>query len=324
MKPKVSKFNSTSRVKKKNSNQAVRLSNFPPEMLQQIVKNLKFNETIQLRSTCRLMKDIVDHERKIEFIRWKASVQPDRTFVVNRFTEKGFFPPILHWFINRNEALADTFHDNRALLQFYRQAQDNFDEISMKTLFLCTMFDMLSKLSDGVEKHRTWRTCLSLSYSIKNVFFGIIWSRGSRKNCRFPDFSDVLIILKRMIDIRETLSIDPTNRDVHIRNQVDLGDKIAIVGNRVNFNRPMSKRVPCVNLELHLKGEAELIEAFRSFRQNGSFDWEKARNFNLEARFKSRESVKGANQLQIFNIGLDRLTEISFSANCSGEYVIKF
>ena len=276
------------------------LCKLPREMIFEIVSKMKYEDRKNFRGTSRTMKEIVDYEQNWEFKRFQLSKKPDQHIPIYHFANRNFTPPILHELIKSSTqensiGLRNLEKRETLLTDFLEQAQNRFQGTELRILYTLTLLDLMKSLTDSkyTVSPPMSRDNIIISFNIQKIFIGILWASKSLSHFAFDnDFASIPVILSRILSLKEKIPLySPV--DFQRNEYLDLGDKMVIIGSRLDGNWRQKLRSPLTTqCHLHLQGSSSGLQAIRDFMENGTFDWGKVDEFQATLILKSREAHK--------------------------------
>jgi hypothetical protein len=279
------------------------LESLPTEVKFIVIQNLSSENKKNFRATSKLLRELVDDHQRHDFIKQTRFSSVEKYFPTKRFIRNSFAPPIVEniikTFSEDNLSFIHQLEKENLLRSYFKQAKMNFSAAQMKVLFTLTMVDLVKCMKNGEESVNELlddgqSCCLLLKFSITEVFFGVIWARQSMNKFTLKgDGTNFLLMLSRMLWIKDSLKANPNTNDVNMLLPMDFGTKLVAVGSRVKFNRPL-KTTSELNCQLKIQASAPMIEALRSnFTNESAFNFHDSDDtLEVKALFTSKEARK--------------------------------
>lgn len=290
---------------KKNSRLNIKKPKFhfndlPREMIFNIVEKMDFQVRKKFRETSTQMKSIVDYEQKWEYKKSQLFTTRDPRMSIYHFADD-FTPPILHDLIKLSSGLERTQNArgmemrDAMLTQFFQQAQGHYDDPDLKILFTLTMLDLMKNITNGIffiNRPTHQDSDIIISFVIEKIFLAILWASKSISHFAFDeDFPNILVMLTRILHIKEKLPFEPT---ITYRNfeYLDFGKKLVLVGSKVDYWRPKPATPIMMKWDLRLQGNLNTVQAFKDYMNTGIFDWIRADAVHSKLSISSPEARK--------------------------------
>ena len=300
----------------------------PREIQDFVVEKISGDARKTFRATSRGSKEQVDNIQRRNYMTWKRQTQRG-DITIDIFVSCGFAPPILASLIElfmlirrENFNPISIYKREKAVASFYSQSFKHFGEAKKKIVYTLTMLAALKHLSNSTFSTLESSSSVEVSFSATNVYFGVLWSKKSINEFNFvDDAANLLAMIGRMIEIKNSLQKDSNNNVVNLLNPMDFNSKLVCVGSRVYFNRPLLK-APVLTCTVALEGSRMILESFKMFLNCSKFDFQNTgESLRVQVEFTSAEAQK-SKEKQILTFYKDLFC--LFSGGCSKKYFFSY